>query len=206
MNTGPFIEMETGACRGYCPVYSLTFHHDGSVRYMGKRNVEKTGEIVFQLEKEELAVLEKNVAETNVWSYPERSNSMVADAPTTRMAVYKGEKTHTVYGNFERPQPLLDLEKQMQQLAIRHGIDVYKEVDPNAIKVEGRGEVMVLLRDEINAGNWIMQFSEIRLQLVRRAGTKNKWLVAYDTRQISEAQLLDLLKDMDGVLEVTPQR
>ena len=37
---------------------------------------------------------------------------------------------------------------------------------------------------------------------MRRISSDNIWLIGYNPAQIQEAQLIDLLKDMEGVLEV----
>jgi len=59
----------------------------------------------------------------------------------------------------------------------------------------------VKLRPELNAGNWIGQFSDIHLRLVRRISAENIWVVAYDANELEEKSLIELLKGTDGVVE-----
>lgn len=197
---------EAHGCRGFCPVYKLVFYKDGKGRYEGIRNTVKKGTVDFRLTKAELAQLKNTLATTNVWQYPEEIRSMVADAPGGIITVYKKGQQKSVSGSIDRPKPLLELEALMQNLANAHGLEATTGVDPNEIPAGARSEVIVKLKKDLNAGNWIARFSDIRLRLLRRLGEENIWLVGYDAKQISEASLLDLLKSTEGVLEAQPNK
>lgn len=187
-------------------MYKLLFHSDGSARYEGLRNTVKKGTVEFRLTQAELGQLKRTLTATNVWQYPEQIPSGVADAPGGIITVYKKGGQKSVSGSIDRPKPLLELEKLMQILAEAHGLDVTTGVDPNEIAAAARSEVIVKLKKELNAGNWIAQFSDIKLRLLRRLGEDNIWLVAYDSKEIKEASLIDLFKSTEGVLEARPNR
>jgi len=204
--TGDLIAFESHGCRGWCPVYKLLFRNDGSALYEGIRNTVKAGITEFKLTKEELNRIQMATDAANVWQYPEQIPSNIADAPGGIIRVFRGNTQKSVSGTVDRPQPLLDLEAMMQSLAEVHGLDVKTGVNPNEIPTTSRSEVIVKLKKTVNAGNWIGQFSEIKLRLVRRVDAENIWLVAYNPAQITEKTLLELLKSTEDVLEAQPNK
>ncbi|MBK6932360.1 MAG: hypothetical protein IPH12_16485 [Saprospirales bacterium] len=200
----PFVELKTGACFGFCPVIHLTVRNNGWVDYSGLQFAERQGRDSFQLSKDELRGLRQKVHQVNLWQYPDQIRSEVVDAPTATLTVFKHGQTKSVSGSIDRPEPLLELENDIKNLAEAHGFQVKRGINPNEPPIATRREVRVKLRPEINAGNWIMQFSEFRLQLIRRVSEENIWLIAYDPKQIAEPAVLELFKSSDGTLEAQP--
>ena len=200
------ISLATQGCRGFCPVYTLDFRTNGSVAYEGARNVEKMGKSEFQLTPDELVKLKAEVQKTNLWQYPENIESRIADAPYAKLTVFEGNKSHSVSGSIDRPKPILELEMLMKDLAEAHGLKVKKGFNPDDPTLKLTAQVVVKLKPEINAGNWVAKFGEdIKLKLVRRVSTENNWLLAYNPQQFTEKEIMDLLKNVDGVLDVTPK-
>lgn len=205
MAATPFISMSTQGCRGFCPIYTLDFRNNGSVTYEGTQFVEKTGKIEFQLTPEELKQLQAKVQQVNLWQYPEHIESRVADAPYVTLKAYDGQKVHAVSGSIDRPKPIMELEMYMKDLAETHGIVVKKGVNPNDPIKKLTAQIIVKLKPEINSGNWIGNFgAEIPLRLIRRVSSDNNWLVAYDPKQFTETEIIDLMKSMEGVLDAVP--
>ncbi len=202
----PLIALETHGCRGYCPTYKLIFMTDRTLQYEGIRSVEKMGGATVQITPAEYKILEETVKKVNLWQYPERFESTVADAPASTMIVYSKDKNHSVMGTIDRPKPILDLELKMKNLAEAHGLRVKKGVDPNEIPADNKRELIVKLKDTLNAGNWAAQFQEIKVRLVRRLGAENIWLVSFDGAQVSEKDMIDILKATDGVISVEPNK
>ncbi len=196
------VELRTSGCFGYCPVIRLSVRQNGWVEYEGQQFAEKQGRDSFQLTGEEAKRLRKQVREVNLWQYPERIESQVVDAPWATLTVYKDGKTKSVVGSMDRPEPLLELENAIKNLAEAHGFQVKTGVDPNVPPVGTRREVVVTLQSDLNAGNWIMQFKDIRLLLIRRVSEENKWIVAYDPAEISAQDLIRLFEKTKGVLSV----
>jgi hypothetical protein len=201
---GPYVEFTQHPCRGFCPSYRLTFRQDGMVEYEGLRNVEKMGKTTFRLSRAERNRLKAGVKKANVWKYPETIDSEIADAPTATITVWAGKKKKSVTGSVDRPKPLLELERVIKELAEIHGLNVRDGVDPNAPPPATRRELIVKLKPEINAGNWIVQFQEIRLRLVRRVSAENTWIVAYDPAEIQEKTVVGMIKSTQGVIDVQP--
>lgn len=201
------IRLATQGCRGYCPEYTLEFRNNGSVTYEGIRNVEKMGKTEFQLTPEELRTLKAEVQKVNLWQYPEMIESGVADAPYATLTVYDGSKSHPVSGSIDRPKPIIDLEVRLKNLAEAHGLQVKRGFDPNDPILKLTAQIVVKLKPEVNAGNWIAKFDDgIKLRLIRRVATENNWLLAYNPDQFSETEIIDLLKSVDGVLDALPPK
>ena len=198
----PFVGLQTGGCFGYCPVFKLTATTSGLVRYEGERFVEKEGRDSFLLTPAELTQLRSKVTAVNLWQYPDRIESDIQDAPSATLTAYDGTRSKSVSGSIDRPAPLLELENMLKDLAEVHGLQVKRGVNPNAVPEATKKELIVKLRPELNAGNWIGQFSDIRLRLVRRISAENIWVVAYDSKEIEEKSIIELLKNTDGAVEV----
>ncbi|MBX2892521.1 MAG: hypothetical protein KF734_16460 [Saprospiraceae bacterium] len=198
----PLLSLETGPCFGFCPVFKLDALDNGLVRYEGIQFVEKEGRDSFRLTKEELKQLKTKTQEVNLWQYPDQIQTDVVDAPFATLTAYNRDKSKSVRGSIDRPTPLLQLEDLLKDLAEAHGIQVKRGVNPNSPASGSQREVVVHLKPEVNAGNWLAQFGELRLRLVRRLAAENIWLVAYNPNEIGEKELISLLKDMDGVVDV----
>lgn len=198
----PFIGLQTGGCFGYCPVFKLTVLTNGQVRYEGGQFVEKEGRDSFLLTAAELAQLRSKVTAVNLWQYPDHIHSDIMDAPSATLTAYDSKRVKSVSGSIDRPAPLLELENMLKDLAEVHGLQVKRGVDPRAVPETSKKELIVKLRPELDAGNWIGQFIDIRLRLVRRISAENIWVVAYDSQEITEKSIIELLKNTDGAVEV----
>ncbi len=206
-NDTNLVRLATQGCRGYCPEYTLDFRNNGSVTYEGIRNIEKMGKVEFQLTPEELRTLKAEVQKTNLWQYPENIESGVADAPYATLTVFDDSKSHPVSGSIDRPKPVLDLEVSLKNLAEAHGLQVKRGFDPNDPILKLTAQIVVKLKSDLNAGNWIAKFDAgIKLRLIRRVATENNWLVAYNPDQFSETEIIDLLKSTEGVLDALPSK
>ncbi|MCC6459554.1 MAG: hypothetical protein IT260_03720 [Saprospiraceae bacterium] len=200
------VELQTGACFGFCPVVRLTVHNDGFVEYEGTRFAEIIGRDSFVLSADETKGLREQVLAANLWQYPDRIPSEVVDAPSATLSVYKAGQAKSVRGSIDRPEPLLRLESKIKDLAEAHGFQVKRGVNPNLPPPNSRSEVIVKLKPPVNAGNWIRQFTEFKFQLIRRLSAENIWIVAYDPKQVSETAVLELFKKSSDVLEVQTNR
>ena len=204
-NTGNLVKLETGGCRGFCPMYKLTFRNDGALEYIGTRHVEKVGIELVRLTPEEFSRLLKEVRRVNLWQYPAEIPSTVVDAPVHTFTVFEGSKTHTVKGTAGIPKPIMALEALMQDIAEAHGLPVKKGVDPSNSPTL-KGQVIVKFKMEVNARNFCNQFSDIKVRTVEHLSEDNTWIIGYNPSELTEDQFISLLKDMEGVLEVEPNK
>jgi len=199
-NATKLVGLQMFPCRGFCPVYTITIYQNGLLEYNGEKFVEKTGSASFTLSKEELANLRQEVSKTNLWQYPDEVESRIMDAPYATLSAWSGEKVKSVRGSIDRPKPLLELEKMIKNIAEAHGLKVIKGVNPN-VSSAATSELLVKLKPEVNAGNWLLPFEELKLRLIRRV-YDNTWLVGFDPAQIEESQIIEMLKKTEGVLDV----
>ena len=199
------VQLETGGCRGYCPVYKLTFRKDGVLDYLGTRNVEKIGAQTARLSAEEYAQLLKAVTIADLWQYPAEIASNVADAPLHIFTVFDGEKTQVVRGKTGIPEPILALETKMQDIAEAHGFSVKKGFDPKNPDYL-KGSVIVKFSMDTNAKNFCTQFSDLKVRPIRLLSEDNTWVIGFNPSELTEEQFISLLKDMRGVLTVEPDK
>ncbi len=204
-DTIPLCVFETGACFGFCPVYSLTVYPDGRVEYMGKQNVEQEGPVRFELTTSELRSLRAGLEAADLWRQPKLFPTQIADAPFNTWQVFGAEGlTRRVTGTVDRPEVMLQLDKMIIGMGQAHGLELTRGVSPHEPRRAYRKELIVLLEDGINPGNWMMQFEPLRLQLVRRLGEPNRWIIAYDEGEIAGKTLQERLLRTPGVLGVDP--
>ena len=88
----PLVQFEMHGCRGFCPTYKLLFRNDGLVEYEGIRNMVKMGKDSIKLTEIELKNLRLAAKEVNLWQYPERIESQIADAPSSSITIFEGQK------------------------------------------------------------------------------------------------------------------
>lgn len=205
-DTSPLVSLECGPCFGYCPVFKLDVLNNGHVRYEGIRFAEKIGKDSFNLNADELKQLKDKVKEANLWQHPDLIKTNVADAPFATLTTWQEGKSKSVKGSIDRPKTLLELEGMLKDLAGAHGFEVKRGVNPNDVPEANRREVLVKLKPDVNAGNWVRQFTEFKLQLVRRVSEENIWRVAYDHKQVDEKTVMETLKNSAGVLDVQPNQ
>lgn len=201
----PLVQLDQYGCRGFCPTYQLVFHNDGKVQYDGIRNTVKMGRDSFQLTQKELETLKKELEKVNLWQYPEHIKSQVADAPNAKLTVFNGDKMHEVTGSIDRPEPILNFEKMLKDLAEAHGLKVKEGVNPYA-PPPNQQEIRVKFKEDVNPGNFLMQFHDVRLRIVRRLSAENEWLLGYNPDQIKEQQVIELLKGTEGVMLAEPYK
>jgi hypothetical protein len=205
----PLILLETSPCRGFCPVFKLSFRSDGLVTYEGIRFVKKTGSSTFQLTKQELSTLKKKLKKANLWQYPESFPSTIMDAPGASLTIYKGKTSKTIRGSVERPKQVIAMQEYLQVLAEKHSIDL-KGVDPfTPPEPENRTELLVKLKPEINAGNWlrdINQSSKADLRLIKRTGADNIWVVAFEKNRFKTEEILLLIRSNEQVVDAQENR
>jgi len=196
---GKLISLQMTGCYGYCPVYTLTVFNSGKLLFEPQMFTFQTDTIEKKITDTQLTNLKRIVTETNLTQYPDRIESGIADAAMGILKIYDPEKS--VMGSIDRPEPLLNLEHHLKELGKAHGIETMKGRNPADPHPETAKEVIVSLKEEVNAGNWIMQFGDMKLRLVKRLPSGNTWLIEYDTTQLTEAQVLEVFttdKDVEA--------
>ncbi len=204
-STGTLIQLETGACRGFCPVYKLTFYNNGTMEYVGTRNVDVVGTEKVRLSINEYSQLLKEVRMVNLWQYPSEIQSTVVDAPVHTFTVFEGTNSHAVKGTAGIPKPIMDLEALMQNIAADHGLPVRTGNDPNN-PATLKGQVIVRFNMDVNAKQFCNQFTDLKVRTVRHLSEDNTWVIGFNPTEVTEEQFTSLLKDMVGVMAVEPDK
>lgn len=197
------VSLQTGGCKGYCPIYRLTFYKDGNMEFNGYRAVEKVGNEMVKITADEYTQLLNAVRRANLWEHPARIPSDIVDAPMHTLTAYDGEKKHAVKGMGPLPEHLAALDQLMQDIAEAHGIRVKKGVDLTD-PANMTGQVVVKFQPEVNAGNFCMQFMELTVKPVRRLAEENLWLIGFYPAEISEDNFISIMQGMEGVVDAKP--
>ncbi len=190
----PYISLATSGCRGYCPVFRLQILQGGAAIYTPERYCVVFEPRKFQLTEAELAALRNRVKTIPYQKYPSYIQSTIADAPGATITFHQPDTSYSITGTVDRPKSLLDLEEHLRDIAQAHGIDTRKSFDPTEIPPGSASELLVLLKEEVNAGNWIRRIEVGNPRLIRRIPPNNAWVLSFDHTQIS-------IKDMIAVLE-----
>lgn len=123
------VTLEKGACRGFCPVYSLTVSAGGAVTYEGMDFVEVTGQQTATLSESEVMEVFDAVQAADYFSLEDRYATEATDLPTTTTTVTMNGETKSVdhYGlgcdneAENAPAELCELEALMEDIAISNG-------------------------------------------------------------------------------------
>ncbi|UCC18040.1 MAG: hypothetical protein JSU58_05670 [Dehalococcoidales bacterium] len=114
------ITLERTACFGFCPVYKITIHGDGTVIYEGKEFVETQGKAETTIDQEKIKQLISEFEEIDYFSlqdeYTERT---ITDASSAITSITIDGKTKTVehyHGDFNAPEGLTELEDRIDEI------------------------------------------------------------------------------------------
>lgn len=125
------VTLERRPCHGTCPVYRVSVRELGDgrgvVRWVGERNVARTGTATDTVGREALAVIAAAVTRADYFALPARyafrepsCPTYAADAPVVATTVRRGARTHAVehdYGCAAAPESLTALEAAIDSAA-----------------------------------------------------------------------------------------
>lgn len=116
-NDSLFTSIYKSACFGKCPVYSMKIYNDGSVIYVGKKNVNKIGTYKNKLEKEKLLLF---IDKANEIKYMELEDSYdnknITDLPSTKTSIVIDKKRKSIERRFGYPKEILAFEQLFENL------------------------------------------------------------------------------------------
>jgi len=113
------ITLQTFACEGSCPVFSISIFSDGSAKFNGEMHVLEVGEHAFQFSDNEVSVLFDLIASIDFLKLESMYDSPIADLPET-VIIYK-EKRIVIKDLRNTPQDLKVLVMKLNDLAKRTG-------------------------------------------------------------------------------------
>ncbi len=108
--------LERTACFGFCPVYTVTVHADGSVDYHGERFVVTQGDASGQLTAEQMTALRRAFADAG-WDGFETdyTHRDVTDNPSAIIRFEDKTVSH-YHGDHSAPEALTKLEDRFDQI------------------------------------------------------------------------------------------
>ncbi|UCD09975.1 MAG: hypothetical protein JSU79_04865 [Dehalococcoidales bacterium] len=117
---GVIITLERTACYGFCPIYSLTIHGDGTVIYEGKDFVETVGRVETVISTEKVEQLISEFEKVNYDSLKDTyTEKTITDAPSVITSITRNGKTKTIehyHGDFNAPEELTNLEDKIDEI------------------------------------------------------------------------------------------
>jgi hypothetical protein len=128
---GLAVTLERRPCHGTCPVYRVSVRELGDgravVRWVGERNVARTGVATDTVGREAVAVIAAAVTRADYFALPARyafrepsCPTYATDAPVVATTVRRGARTHAVehdYGCAAAPESLTALEAAIDSAA-----------------------------------------------------------------------------------------
>lgn len=115
------ITLERTACRGVCPIYTVTILEDGTVKYVGENFVDVTGEQTLELEPETVESMVEAFDNAGYFDWDEAYDTeTVTDLPSVITSVTKDGETHRIVryvGDTSAPIALPFLETWIDEMA-----------------------------------------------------------------------------------------
>lgn len=119
------VTLETTGCFGSCPIYSLTFRRDGSVRYDGKDYVDRKGTVHGEISKADFLRLELLLFKNGYFQLSRNYEVPVTDMSSVITSAVVGGRRKKVrnYAN-SGPFGLWVVESAIEGMAKRSGIKI----------------------------------------------------------------------------------
>lgn len=208
------ISLKKGSCYGKCAVYNLHIYKDGFVTYEGILHSEKIGFFSKRVTKEELNTFKKEFEEIGFMELPSEYPSEIVDLPLITMMYRNGQKSKIVSGRTDRPKNLLQLQYKLEKLAnsVNWKLEKAKE-NPDATvinKEDGKAQENQLIlapAENVSLTNWFQRYQKYDLQLIKKVSPNlNFWLVSFNTKLISQEEMVKLLKGDKDIKSVEVNR
>ena len=114
------ITLERTACKGTCPVYTLTIYGSGTVIYEGKDYVKTKGNVESTIKEEKIEQLVSEFEKIDYFSlndsYVQR---VITDAPSAITSIALGGETKSIthyHGDLNAPEELEELEDKIDEI------------------------------------------------------------------------------------------
>ena len=114
------ITLERTACKGKCPVYTLSIYGNGTVVYEGKDYVKVQGRQTTAISEDQVRQLIAEFQKVDYFALEDSYEEFMAtDMPSTYTSLTVGGKTKTVrhyHGDFSAPEELTALEDRIDDI------------------------------------------------------------------------------------------
>lgn len=205
------ITMDKGACFGSCPVYTLDIDNNGNAVYEGRRFTQKVGKHKHKLNGDQMSEISLLLERMNFFALQENYNSDIADLPTVAISHTNKGLSKTVSGKDNRPKPILELQKLLENIVNQDGWvsmeEPKKSVDDISEEEEETEEPKIIEREIIikfNSGTiisrWMKGYKEYQMYVKKPLDdSKRTWIVQYNPRLVSPQVLLHKVQSDPGV-------
>lgn len=195
------INMQKSPCFGTCPVYSLDIYNTGRAEVYGTKNFKWLGRFEKTLTPEEYAHLIQQFEEKKFYSYDSIYTSEVADYPSVSISYKKDQQIkHTIHGKFERPEPILELQKRLEDIAQQDGWTLIEPLEADKPKeIDDKGfiktEIIIQPRQGVHLPSWFRDNRDAYgVRIIKRiAPDVNIWLITYDTSKVTAEDMMNAL-------------
>lgn len=109
-------KLETTACYGTCPVYTLEIFSDGETKLTGKQHIDKIGAYKAYLNEERLNSIIESFNQASFFEFKDSYRSLYKDLPTKYISYNKDDKTKTVMAYDNIPKELTKLIEILEKL------------------------------------------------------------------------------------------
>lgn len=188
-------EMSKGNCYGRCPVYQLIIYDNGVMTYEGQRYTDKMGMYIKRLSKPETESLSWAFQRANLWQFENVYRSDYPDLPAVSITYYDGDRSKTILGKETRPEAILELEGRLNELANSEGWTLRRAPDYNLPPGTVANQLVVELRDDVNAEVWVAKYSRQEMKLLKKVWpSETKLLLQYNIKVIDPISMLDMVR------------
>lgn len=200
--------LKKGACFGKCSVYNLDVYKNGYVVFEGIANVEKYGIYARKITKQELQNIKMNFDKENFYGFDDNYPIAMSDLPTITMTYNKENMTKTVQGSINRPQQILNLQKNLEKLIKSNEFKQIKAYLPQTTQetesekpastedVIIDSQIIVELNNNVFMAQWLRKYSQYDMQLVKQVSPDlNYWVITYNKQKIVPDDMMKIIKE-----------
>jgi hypothetical protein len=198
----PFLSLATSGCRGYCPVFRVDIMENGIMQYKPEMYCAVSENKTIKLTPSQLERIKSKSSLIPYKKYPAYIESTIADAPMATLTFHEKDSSYSITGTIDRPKALIALEYTIRDICKEHEIDTRKPFDPNETLPGNASQLLVQLKEEINAGNWIATIQVGNPRLLRRIPPNNAWVLSFDHTQIGLKEMIAVIEGSVDVIQV----
>ncbi len=190
------ISMKKGGCYGTCPIYDVIVYSDRSVKYRGKKFVDKNGIYAKVLSKENYKNLVSSFDEANFHEFQDFYESNIADLPEITLSYTKKKVKKTIKGKRERPEALHKLEFLLEQIVEGEGWTFISTIDKDTPTKINKAQIVVDIANGSQLSNWFRTVKDkFGIQILQRMDDgSDSWLIGFDPRLHKPEDVLMYLK------------
>lgn len=198
------ISMNKGGCFGSCPIYELDIYNNGHCEFTGIDHCYKLGKHTLQLTKEKLKSLKSEFKEANLYQYDDFYESQIPDLPTITISYFEKDTSKTIVGKRERPSQVHKLQFLLEQIAeSREGWVASDSTFIHKKEQFDDSKIVIQLKNGAQLSRWFNDYREQHgIRIIKQMDNSyDKWLVSYSKKDYTAAEVLELLRSDENVVE-----